>query len=109
MTESEALADRLDAVPGYLNPGGEPIVYMAVTESQRDAITSALRESAAEVTDIRWAVNVLLESIAAKFEAQPEHYVWRSEASSLVRSFKHDLLTEMQGASADKAGEHRDD
>jgi DNA-binding MarR family transcriptional regulator len=103
MTDSEALADRLDAVPGYLNPGGEPIVYLSVTESQRDKITSALREVSAEVTDIRWAVNVLLESIAAKFEANPTFDLWRSDAASLVRSFKHDLLKQLSADTATKS------
>lgn len=44
-----------------------------------------------EVTDTRWAVNVLLETIAAKFEANPTFDLWRSDAAALVRSFKHDL------------------
>lgn len=42
-------------------------------------------------TDIRWAVNVLLEKIAAKFEANETMDIWRSDAAALVRSFKHQL------------------
>lgn len=41
--------------------------------------------------DIRWAVNVLLEQIAEKFETHETLDIWRSEAASIVRSFKHDL------------------
>lgn len=40
-------------------------------------------------TDIRWAVNVLLEKIATKFEANETMDIWRSDAAALVRSFKH--------------------
>lgn len=49
---------------------------------------------AAHTTDIRWAVNVLLEQIASKFEAWDTVDIWRSEAASTVRSFKHDLVPE---------------
>ena len=41
--------------------------------------------------DIRWAVNVLLEQIAAKFETWDTSDIWRSEAASTVRGFKHAL------------------
>lgn len=44
-----------------------------------------------EERDIRWAVNVLLEQIAKKFEAHETLDLWRSDAASIVRSFKHDL------------------
>lgn len=50
-------------------------------------------EDRPDVTDTRWAVNVLLETIAAKFEANPTFDLWRSDAAALVRSFKHDLAT----------------
>jgi hypothetical protein len=42
-------------------------------------------------TDVRWAVNVLLEKIAEKFEANETMDIWRSDAAALVRSFKHVL------------------
>lgn len=42
-----------------------------------------------DTDNIRWAVNVLLETIAAKFEANPTWDIWRSDAAALVRSFKH--------------------
>jgi hypothetical protein len=45
----------------------------------------------AETADIRWAVNVLLEKIAAKFETNETLDIWRSDAAATVRSFKHDL------------------
>ncbi len=43
--------------------------------------------------DVRWAVNVLLEKIAAKFEANDTYDIWRSDAAATVRSFKHDLTS----------------
>lgn len=45
----------------------------------------------AKSDDIRWAVNVLLEKIAAKFEANETLDIWKSDAAALVRSFKHPL------------------
>jgi hypothetical protein len=45
----------------------------------------------AETADVRWAVNVLLEKVATKFEAWETMDLWRSDAASTVRSFKHDL------------------
>lgn len=39
--------------------------------------------------EIRWAINVLLEKIAAKFDDWDTHDIWKSEAASTVRSFKH--------------------
>lgn len=43
------------------------------------------------VSDVRWAVNVLLEKIAERFDGWETMDVWRSEAAATVRSFKHDL------------------
>jgi hypothetical protein len=40
-------------------------------------------------SDIRWAVNVLLEKIAEKFEGWKTLDLWRSDAAATVRSFKH--------------------
>jgi hypothetical protein len=40
-------------------------------------------------TDVKWGVNVLLETIAAKFEAWETFDLFRSEAAATVRSFKH--------------------
>ena len=42
----------------------------------------------------RWAVNVLLEQIACKFEANDTWDVLKSDAAALVRSFKHDLASQ---------------
>jgi hypothetical protein len=39
--------------------------------------------------DVRWAVNVLLEKIAVRFEETDTWDVWKSDAAALVRSFKH--------------------
>lgn len=50
-------------------------------------------ENRPDVADIRWAVNVLLETIAAKFEANSTLDIWRSDAAALVRSFKHNAAT----------------
>lgn len=41
--------------------------------------------------DVRWAVNVLLEKIAEKFEGWETMDLWRSDAATTVRSFKHAL------------------
>jgi hypothetical protein len=54
-----------------------------------DVIQNAGNESPA--SDVRWAVNVLLEKIAAKFEAHETMDIWRSDAAAIVRGFKHDL------------------
>ena len=55
---------------------------------QTRAALNASPESAGQ--DIRWAVNVLLEKIAAKFEANETMDIWRSDAAATVRSFKHE-------------------
>lgn len=39
--------------------------------------------------DIRWAINVLLEKIAEKFEEWETMDIWRSDAAMVVRSFKN--------------------
>ncbi|MGM4997797.1 hypothetical protein AB8A05_03965 [Tardiphaga sp. 538_B7_N1_4] len=39
--------------------------------------------------NIRWAVNVLLETIAKKFDDNETWDIWRSDAAATVRSFKH--------------------
>jgi hypothetical protein len=65
-------------------------------QSPRPADTELQPEYAQEAldtTDVRWAVNVLLEKIAEKFDAWDTYDLFRSEASSTVRSFKHDLAT----------------
>lgn len=51
-----------------------------------------LSRSSAGNEDVRWAVNYLLEQIAAKFEAWETFDLFRSEAAATVRSFKHDLI-----------------
>lgn len=42
------------------------------------------------LSGIRWAVNVLLEKIAEKFEGWETMDIWRSDAAMVVRGFKHD-------------------
>lgn len=44
-----------------------------------------------DMRDVRWAVNVLLETIAKQFEAWDTMDLWRSQAADTVRSHKHDL------------------
>lgn len=58
-----------------------------------NSLTEARAERDALMQDGRWAINVLLETIAKKFEAYDTWDIWRSDAASLVRSFKHDLAT----------------
>jgi hypothetical protein len=55
-------------------------------------------------TDVRWAVNVLLETIAAKFEAWDTLDLWRSDAAATVRGFKS---AGMRGAAKQAIEEHR--
>lgn len=57
------------------------------------ALTSTPAEPAQCVMepDVRWAVNVLLEKIAEKFEGWDTFDLFRSEAAATVRGFKHDL------------------
>lgn len=40
-------------------------------------------------TEIRAGINILLETIAKKFEANDTFDIWRSEAADMVRSYKH--------------------
>lgn len=77
--------DILDLAKDYLakgaaESGAHELIRELVDECQR------LRE-----TDIRWAINVLLEKIATKFEANETMDIWRSDASALIRGFKHKL------------------
>jgi len=44
-----------------------------------------------EDADVRWAVNVLLEKIAEKFEGWDTFDLFRPEAAAIVRSFKYDI------------------
>jgi hypothetical protein len=46
--------------------------------------------------DIRWAINVLLEKIAEKFEGWDTMDIWRSDAAMVVRSFKNDAVAHCQ-------------
>lgn len=46
-------------------------------------------EDRPDTNDIRWAVNVLLDKIAAKFEAHETWDIWKSQAADIVRGFKH--------------------
>lgn len=59
---------------------------------ERNAAPLPAGEAAGEpitATDVRWAVNYLLETIAKKFEANDTWDIWRSDAAELVRSHKH--------------------
>lgn len=50
--------------------------------------------------DVRWAVNMLLEKIADKFEKWETMDIWRSDAVALVRAHKHDLTAAPQPTTA---------
>lgn len=67
-------------------------------------ISRLTAERDAALADTRWAVNVLLETIAAKFEANPTWDIWRSDAAALVRSFKHALATPSTPQESAKVG-----
>jgi hypothetical protein len=70
----------------YRNASLRPSPAPAETERDGDAL-SAEQVNAA---DVRWGVNVLLETIANKFEDWVTYDIWRSDAASTVRSYKHD-------------------
>lgn len=53
--------------------------------------------------DIRWAINVFLEKIAAKFDAWDTWDIWKSQAAETVRSFKHDLTAPLPPQESDTA------
>lgn len=88
------LADKIEALPFSQLHGRyfeEPSRFISpnLSEYERDLIVSALRSTT--VSDERWAVNVLLEQIAKKFDEWKTWDVWRSDAATLVRGFKHKL------------------
>lgn len=68
----------------------ESIAQQAVAMAALNGLFDPHRDLAAQ-RDTRWAVNVLLETIAAKFEGLDTWDIWRSDAASLVRGFKHPL------------------
>ena len=80
--EHEALRDTA-ATPAdpmdFVNPPPRSVTTHTFTVAQTEAATTQ---------DVRWAVNVLLEKIAAKFEANDTLDIWRSDAAATVRSFK---------------------
>ncbi len=81
--DAELMAKALAALPSSPAPTS--------SHSRQDAPAETPTPGTGEATnDIRWAVNVLLEKIAAKFEAWETFDLFRSEAASIVRSFKHD-------------------
>lgn len=70
--------------------GPEALSPQQQQANYEDEMQQAEKEPIAS-DDVRWAVNVLLEKIAAKFEAHETMDIWRSDAAALVRSFKHQL------------------
>ena len=62
--------------------------------AERDALTQ----------DARWAINVLLETIAKKFDDWSTWDIWKSEAAGTVRSFKHDLSPARAGSKPEGDG-----
>jgi hypothetical protein len=69
-------------------------------QSVRDQITASLAAlsgtlaQSVQVTDVRWAVNVLLEKIADGFEKWETADIWRSDAAAYVRARKHDIASQ---------------
>lgn len=58
-----------------------------ITEHTR-LVSPSPSGDAAQV-DIRWAVNVILEKIAEKFDGWETLDIWKSDAAMVVRGFKH--------------------
>lgn len=98
-TNTEAVPERMighyaTAVDGefwrWFEPERFEQMFVPINEPQTlTEIQNAGNE--AVISDIPWAVNYLLEQIAAKFEAWETFDLFRSEAAATVRSFKHDL------------------
>lgn len=111
MTEQQDMSEdgdfRMQEVLNFLNSiEGAGYGGMATFEIARMNVRDALMRGVAQgspepsiqdvgynpsTSDIRWAVNVLLEKIAAKFEGWDTMDLWRSDAAATVRGFKHDL------------------
>lgn len=75
-----------------MKPGGDPLANCEVCDPlAQEAQQSPIRNVGynASTSDIRWAVNVLLEKIAERFDKWDTADVWRDEAAATVRSFKH--------------------
>src|SRR4051812_10055661 len=78
----------LSALAGGIPEYRQDVTDVRAALAENERLTA---ERDALLGDGRWAVNVLLETIAAKFEALDTWDIWRSDAASLVRGFKHPL------------------
>lgn len=87
-TPPEVIERRRKGLSDYEKPPlGQPPSWL----QEQEKIAAPHNGSSAGNEDVRWAVNYLLEQIAAKFEAWETFDLFRSEAAATVRSFKHDL------------------
>lgn len=82
-----------DTPAGQRQDGAEPVAWHCPACEAAVVIDDSPHSppKSDEPQDIRWAVNVLLEKIAGKFEAWDTVDLWRSDAAATVRGFKHDL------------------
>jgi hypothetical protein len=76
-----------------------------VKEVIADAKRTGDVAQSAQVQDVRWAVNVLLEKIADGFEKWETADIWRSDAAAYVRSQKHALAAQPPAAPVETEAE----
>jgi hypothetical protein len=79
--------------------GSDPQIASDI-RALKHAPTTSPEPDAVRVDDVRWGVNVLLETIAKQFEAWDTMDLWRSQAADLVRSHKHITKPEIEAATA---------
>jgi len=104
MTSREELANRIEGMAGlgvlsHIDGSGQTDLNGKLSEDDKAQIVTALRAPAQrplDGDDVRWAVNVLLEKIAEKFERWDTFDLFRSEAAATVRGFKHSLAVPAQ-------------
>ena len=82
VSEYEPTPGNWDTIePFYAHPPGP-------SEPSPSSRSETASERALGQAEVRAGINILLETIAAKFDGWATWDVWRSEAASLVRSFK---------------------
>ncbi len=104
-------AERRDDLPKMLEAiasgsqareAGHDIALLEAARRLRTAAASPA-SGAAWTTNVRWAVNVLLEKIAEKFEGWDTMDIWRSDAAMIVRGFKNSDASTASGVTEERA------
>jgi hypothetical protein len=84
----QALEEARAVMALYAHPASAGVGEVERLTAERDALTQ----------EVRWAINILLETIAKKFDDWSTWDIWKSEAAGTVRSFKHDLSPARAGS-----------